>query len=164
MKEYIYTIPSIEDLITINSLLQEVVKNMNMNDCFTWDSDYPTSEIITEDINSGNARCLKHQSVIIGYIARVTYDKETYREFDCEHSLSFARLMIKPSYQQNGFAQIIVEHFLTEFSEEKYTNIDILVDCENLAACKLYEKMGFRNVGETLCPWGAMLRYQLELS
>lgn len=163
MKEYIYTSPTINEINDLKTLIKEVVSDMNTKGYFAWDVEYPNEEIMIDDIKEGNARCIKHQGIIIGYLAKVVFDKDEYLEFDKENYLSFGRLMVKPAYQHQGIASYLIEQFLIEFNKGQYTALDILVDANNVPAIKLYESRGLKNLGKTICPWGEMLRYQLEL-
>jgi ribosomal-protein-alanine N-acetyltransferase len=54
---------------------------------------------------------------------------------------------VHPDFQGHGFGRIIVEHVLAQARAGKASTIFLEVRPSNVAACKLYDKLGFNEVG-----------------
>jgi ribosomal-protein-alanine N-acetyltransferase len=54
---------------------------------------------------------------------------------------------VHPDYQGHGFGRILVEHLLERAREGKASTIFLEVRPSNEAACELYDKLGFNEVG-----------------
>ena len=54
---------------------------------------------------------------------------------------------VRPDFQGHGFGRIIVEHVLAQARAGKASTIFLEVRPSNVAACELYDKLGFNEVG-----------------
>jgi ribosomal-protein-alanine N-acetyltransferase len=54
---------------------------------------------------------------------------------------------INPEYQGNGFGRILVEHMLGRARNRQAVRVFLEVRPSNLVACKLYEDLGFNEIG-----------------
>jgi len=54
---------------------------------------------------------------------------------------------VHPDFQGHGFGRIIVEHVLAQARAGKASTIFLEVRPSNVAACELYDKLGFNEVG-----------------
>jgi len=54
---------------------------------------------------------------------------------------------VHPDFQGHGFGRIIVEHVLARARAGEASTIFLEVRPSNVAACKLYDKLGFNEVG-----------------
>ena len=54
---------------------------------------------------------------------------------------------VHPDFQGHGFGRILVEHVLARARAGKASTIFLEVRPSNLAACELYDKLGFNEVG-----------------
>ncbi|MGV0033573.1 MAG: ribosomal protein S18-alanine N-acetyltransferase [Candidatus Azotimanducaceae bacterium WSBS_2022_MAG_OTU7] len=54
---------------------------------------------------------------------------------------------VHPDYQGHGFGRALVEHLLERARAEKAATIFLEVRPSNTAACKLYDKLGFNEIG-----------------
>jgi ribosomal-protein-alanine N-acetyltransferase len=54
---------------------------------------------------------------------------------------------VNPDYQGNGFGRILVEHLLERARAGEASSIFLEVRPSNVAACELYDKLGFNEVG-----------------
>ncbi len=54
---------------------------------------------------------------------------------------------VHPDYQGHGFGRILVEHLLKRARAGKASKIFLEVRPSNVAACELYDKLGFNEVG-----------------
>lgn len=57
-------------------------------------------------------------------------------------------IAVKKEFQQKGYGNILMEKLLSEMEEENLTFLTLEVRESNLKARKLYEKFGFKIVGE----------------
>jgi ribosomal-protein-alanine N-acetyltransferase len=54
---------------------------------------------------------------------------------------------VHPDFQGHGFGRILVEHVLERARAGKASTIFLEVRPSNVAACELYDKLGFNEVG-----------------
>lgn len=117
----------------------------------TWDEDYPTIEFVRGDIERG---CL-FKAVVNGKIAGAAYcgDYEEMEPIPCFGGIGrlaeFGRVGVRREFQRMGIAETMLEFMKKSAAKRGYDRIALLVGRKNSAAMALYEKIGFRRVGES---------------
>lgn len=117
----------------------------------TWDDHYPTIEFVKRDIENGD----QFKAVVDGKIAGAAYcgDYEERRLLEgfngVEKLGEFGRVGVRREYHRTGVARTMLEFLKKNAKERGYTGIALLVGRKNTAAMRLYEKIGFKNVGES---------------
>lgn len=117
----------------------------------TWDDHYPTIEFVRRDIENGNM----FKAVVDGRIAGSAYcgDYEERRVLDCfdgfEKLGEFGRVGVRKEFHRMGVARALLEYLKNNAKQRGYDAIALLVGRKNLGAMALYEKLGFKNVGES---------------
>lgn len=60
-----------------------------------------------------------------------------------------ARLAVDPSYQQMGMATVLIKDLMEDFLDRGIVEITVNTQSNNKASLDLYQKFGFKRVGET---------------
>lgn len=66
---------------------------------------------------------------------------------DTVDRLEITNIVVKKSYRKNGIGTILLKEFIKIAKEKGKNEISLEVNSSNLAAIKLYEKNGFKNIG-----------------
>lgn len=107
-----------------------------------WTNEYPGYKEIVSDIDNGNLFVLERNGEIIGSITIIMYSDIWLAKF--------YRIAIHPSIQGQGLGRLIVQ-WAIEFTKEVMcvvSRIQLSVWEENVAAQKMYESIGFKNIGK----------------
>lgn len=117
----------------------------------TWDDEYPTLEFVRGDIERNSLYKLTENGKIIAaaYLGEFE-EKERPECFDksIKRLGEFSRVGVRRDYQRNGYAENLLRFLLEEAVDLRYDGLALLVGTENFGAAALYEKIGFRRVGE----------------
>lgn len=141
-----YCFASEKDIDTCNNLKKEVIARLNSLNLPLWNEEYPSDELIKEDIESGRGRIiLNDEDEIIAY-ASVASTIEEFNEGVFLHSnlLAISRLMVKTGYENQGIATYFIKQIIDEAKTKGYKGIGIMVHPINKRAIKLYKKLGFK--------------------
>ena len=141
-----YCFASEKDIYTCNSLKKEVIARLNSLNLPLWNEEYPSDELIKEDIESGRGRIiLNDEDEIIAY-ASVASTIEEFNEEVFLHSnlLAISRLMVKTGCENQGVATYFIKQIIDEAKTKGYKGIGIMVHPINERAIKLYKKLGFK--------------------
>lgn len=100
---------------------------------------HPWTEGIFKDCLGNDQECwlLIYSDTIVGHGILSVAAGESHLLNVCVH----------PDFQGHGFGRILVEHLLKRARAEKASTIFLEVRPSNVAACKLYDKLGFNEVG-----------------
>ncbi len=134
--------------------------------CF-WSEDYPSMETIEDDLSRNALFVMKDENG--GIIAAISIEKdEAVDALACwSPSLrpggEYARLAVKPAYQNQGLARQMVSHVLDKLKEEGFKSAHILVNTDNVPAIRTYAHFGFRVAGECEMYDQHFLCYEKEL-
>lgn len=117
----------------------------------TWDDEYPTLEFVRGDIKRDSLYKLTENGVIIA-AAYLGEFEERERPECYDKSIKnlgeFSRVGVRSEYHRKGYAERLLRFLLEEAVNLNYDGLALLVGTENLGAAALYEKIGFRRVGE----------------
>ena len=129
------------DIEQCQKLKKEVIARLDKSGLHIWDEEYPSDELIKEDILFSNARVIKEKDEIIAYACFDEAVKEFGENVFKEDNLySFSRLMVKSGFTGKHVATFLINSMLKEMKE--------------LGAIKMYERLGF-NLEETkIYPYG----------
>jgi ribosomal-protein-alanine N-acetyltransferase len=100
---------------------------------------HPWTEGIFKDCLSNDQECwlLMYSNVNVGHGILSVAAGESHLLNVCVH----------PDYHGNGFGRTLVEHLLERARAREASTIFLEVRPSNVAACELYEKLGFNEVG-----------------
>lgn len=111
------------------------VRNIEKS-CFSipWSERSIESQIFTD---GSIFACIIENGEIAGYICGQTVADE------CE----LYRIAVLSSHRKKGYANMLMEYFISECKNKTINNIFLEVRSSNTPARSLYEKFGFRNLG-----------------
>lgn len=132
-------------------LYKVVVKDMNVNGLYNWNEKYPNEEIVKKDVNN---KCLyvgEEEGTLVAIAAIDEKIDESYKSVHWHEKISFFsfhRIAVHPSFNGRGYAKKMIS-FAEELGKKKgYKSIRIDTYSKNTKAIKLYESLGYENVGD----------------
>lgn len=143
------------DIEQCQKLKKEVIVRLDKSGLHIWDEEYPSDELIKEDILFSNARVIKENNEIIAYACFDEVVKEFGENVFKEDNLySFSRLMVKSGFTGKHVATFLINSMLKEMKDLGADGCGVLVHPINKVAIKMYERLGF-NLEETkIYPYG----------
>lgn len=150
------------DIEQCQKLKKEVIARLDKSGLHIWDEEYPSDELIKEDILFSNARVIKEKDEIIAYACFDEAVKEFGENVFKEDNLySFSRLMVKSGFTGKHVATFLINSMLKEMKDLGADGCGVLVHPINKVAIKMYERLGF-NLEETkIYPYGEFHNFVL---
>lgn len=134
----------------------------------TWHEDYPTLEIAQSDISSGSLYLLEDASERILAVASAVEeaDLEAFECWDKQVSnwYDLSRVGVCQSAQGRGLAQALISSIIVDLRKIEGVGLRLLVSKDNEAAIALYQKLGFKHVGQCFAYGADWNCYELILS
>lgn len=144
-----------DDLQSILELFSRAVEHLRARGIDQWDEHYPTSEIIENDINSGNMCVLCEDETIVSAIVINEHQEEEYEQGQWKDDSKPAvihRLCVDPKAQSKGIGRRMMDYAERLINEKDYTSIRLDVFSQNPRAYQLYKNLGYLHTGEaTFC-------------
>lgn len=136
-----------EDLSVINHLLKQTKKRLNSQNLDYWNEEYPTCEMIEDDIEKKMAYVAVFEDEIAAYGAlQEDYANRT-------EVVVMSRIMVSPKFRRRGLAKDIIL-CLEEYAKSLgYRQAMLWVDVINRRILPLYRKLGYTNKGLVHEPW-----------
>lgn len=117
-----------------------------------WNEYYPNEETIDFDLSRNALYVMKNDADEI--IAAISIDKDDEVDaLDCwdkslDPSAEFSRLCVRNDMQNKGIARQMISFIFDILKKEGKKGVHILVKTGHETAMALYEKVGFKKVGE----------------
>lgn len=149
--EISYRVASIDDIDDIIQLVENAIKQMELENIHQWDSVYPTIEDFSNDIRKNELYIgIINKRIAVVYTLNKECDEQyqngewqyTGDSFNVVH-----RLCVSPDFQNKGIAHTTLLHIESELSFLGIKAIRLDVFCENPYALKLYSNNGYHKVG-----------------
>ena len=160
----ILQLAELEDLDTVNSMLQDVINNMIGNNIFQWDEIYPNRNILNDDIIKKQLyKIMLNNEIISIFVLNNEYENEYLNgkwEYNGNNFMVLHRLFINIKYQDKGFGTKIMLYIENYLKNKDITSIRLDTFSKNAIALKLYNKLGYKKVGEV--NWKKGLFYLFE--
>lgn len=123
---------------------------------FQWTNNYPTRDIIENDLRQGVLHLLKEGSEIIGAINLSEEQEKEYQSIQWKFTrgkiLVIHRLVICPQHQRQGYASKLMD-FAEDFAREKdYSSIRLDAYSDNQGVLGFYKKREYFIRGEVYFP------------
>ena len=118
----------------------------------TWNEEYPTKEIIKNDILRGDSFVIVNEknNEVIAAIS-IDDDKLVEKQECWSNELKpageLARLVIAERYRGNGLTGKLIKGAIEKLKERKYKAVHYLVSPQNFNALRAYKKMEFNECG-----------------
>ena len=141
---------SIAEEDTIYSLYSKVKEKGRKDGTSDWDEDYPNSEILHEDLVNDRVFVLVIDNKIISSISIYENEIEEVQVLDWTKvkACFLVRLCVSPDYQGKRIGEKMMKN-ISEYARQKgFKATQHLAAEVNIAANRLYKRMGYRNVGK----------------
>ena len=139
------------DIDEICALVKSAISNMDRNDIFQWDENYPAREDFLSDIKSGNLYAGKIGEKIAVVFALNKCQDEAYKSanwtYNGEDFCVLHRLCVNPEFQNQGIAKTTLKYIEEKLKNSGTKSIQLDVFTQNPFALRLYEKAGFHQTG-----------------
>ena len=144
------------DLDEIMDIIEKTIEDMNEAKNFQWSSDYPTRDILADDIKNEYLFILEEKSGSIGGMICVNFDEPPeYSGLDWSYkkrAVILHRLVVNSAAKGRGIGTRLMQ-----FAEEKaaqmgsdYIKSDTYSTNKQMNA--LFKKLGYKYVGDTRFP------------
>ncbi len=141
----------LKHLAGILYLYRLCVKDMNESGLFNWNTAYPSGKI-QSDIEKGNFYIWLENEIIVSAVSLDKEQPEGYEEQDWQHKdipfLVVHRLAVLPGLQNKGIGEKVMKDVIRVAREKSCQVIRLDAFTGNPGAVKLYEKLGYSDVGE----------------
>ncbi|MCR4649478.1 MAG: GNAT family N-acetyltransferase [Lachnospiraceae bacterium] len=131
-----------------------------------WSEEYPSNETIDFDLSRDALYVYKADNKIYGAMS-IEEDEDVnnlpYWNKDLQPESEFARICVLPDSQHKGIGRIMLAFLHEELRRRGYRGIHILVNKLNTKALHLYDRFGYKNVGECFMYDQDFFCYELEL-
>jgi ribosomal protein S18 acetylase RimI-like enzyme len=138
------------DLIEILFLLRVCTLDMNARGMKHWNSSYPGSDIIRNDLNNGAIFVIKDKGVCKGMVTLKEHEPEDYKELSFDNKkhkpLYLQNMAVHPRWQGMGIATQLVKFAQDYAMQNGYDCIRLDVFKPSERARQLYEKQSFREI------------------
>ena len=139
---------NINDLDDVLEMLKLCKKDMAERGLHIWNDNYPTEDIIKDDLNSGNSVVYDNDGVVVAFLV-FHKDEDNENEalyHDHKNPVLIQRVMSHPSYRRMGHAEAILR-FVENLG---YSSIRLLTRDVNIYSVNLYKKLDYKVVSTRL--------------
>ena len=155
---------NMKDIDTVLEIFKRAIAGMVAKGIFQWDSLYPDEEILNEDIEKSQMFLGEIDGKIASvFVLNQECDEEyKYGNWNLKHS-SYAvihRLCVNPFFQNIGIGAKTMNIIEKMVKQDHIETIRLDAFSLNPYALKLYQKLGYINVGEVT--WRKGLFYLFE--
>lgn len=145
-------------------LKKEVIKRLNNEGLSIWNEEYPSDQLLEEDIFADRGRVIIIDKEIVAYATLSPileeFDENTFNDssFYC-----FSRLMVKTGFTNQHIATFLISSMLEEIKAKGIKGCGIMVHPINEKAIKMYQKLGFKFENRREYPYGDFITYSISL-
>ena len=143
----------LEDITTIMEIVALTIKIMHSEGNFQWDNTYPTQEMLEQDIKYGNLYVYCGEYGVLGFICIDYNIPSEYKSLDrstLKKTSAFHRMAVNPGNRRMGIASKLIEKAELVANERGSRLITADTFSKNIKMNNLFEKSGYRFVGEII--------------
>jgi ribosomal protein S18 acetylase RimI-like enzyme len=138
----------LEDIV---SMYRKATRGLNRQGIEQWNEEYPTTEQLRKDIESGNMHLLMENGKIAASVVLDEQEDPEYKRIDWADDegrwLVVHRLCVHPDWQGRGLSKRMIRE-IERFAKEKgYTSIRLDTMLKNEKAVNLYDSQGYERRG-----------------
>lgn len=155
------------DLDIVTDIFMKSIDAMNRNHIFQWDEIYPAKIDLEKDILEGQMYVGGMDNIIVSAVTTNHDFDEQYSNgnwnYELENFIVIHRLCVSPAYQNKKIGKdtmLMLEEMLRQANIHT-TRLDAF--SMNPYALKLYESLGYHNVGEVNFRKGLFYLYEKRL-
>ena len=136
-------------------IIMKIYKDVINSTFTTWDEDYPSKQLVQEDIEKKTLYVLKNEDdiVAISFLGPNENENEKWK-YKLQNPLGIARICVAPNYQGQGFGKLMLEYLIKLTKEKKADGLHFHVAILNKIAIKMYLSCGFENCGRGQSNYG----------
>lgn len=154
----------VKDLKVIMNIYKNAIEAMENTGIHQWDSIYPNEEIIIKDILNKQMYLYEIDNQIASvFVLNQVYENE-YNDGDWQYKESsfyiVHRLCVNPLFQGNGIGRMTMQLIEKRLQKNGIDTIRLDAFSLNPIALKMYEKLGYKRVGEV--KWRKGIFYLFE--
>jgi ribosomal protein S18 acetylase RimI-like enzyme len=150
----------------VMEIIRDAVQDMEAHGIHQWDEIYPGRTVFSADIAAGNLYGLWLDGSLAGIVVLNEDQSSEYQAVvwqDNGHPLVIHRLCIKPAFQGQGLARMLVM-FAEEFARRhRFTSIRLDAFQQNPDALKLYDSLRYQRRGLVIFRRGPFFCYEKVL-
>lgn len=159
---------AIEDLHCITDIFKRAIGEMDVNGIPQWDEIYPNEEIIRDDIRIGQMYAvLQNGDIVSVFVLNQECDKEyldaKWRYPNASYQV-IHRLCVNPTYQNKGIGRETMLSIEGLLRRDGIDTIRLDAFSKNPFALRMYERLGFKKVGEANWRKGLFYLYEKKIS
>ena len=138
-----------DDEKTISALYEAVKTKGREDGTSDWDDDYPNEAILREDLENGRLFVMSERDETIAAISIFEDDEPDVQSLDWAHvkACFLVRLCVSPKHQGRGFGEIMMRETSAYAKSRGFEATHHLAAVSNVAANRLYRRMGYRDLG-----------------
>lgn len=142
------TLADIPRILQIKNL---AISHMYQNQIFQWNENYPSEEILKQDIGSNELYVIEEQGAVVGFACINTDQSPEYKSLTwttSQKAYVVHRLAIDPTCTGKGYATLLMEfaEILAKSKDTFAMRIDTF--SKNTFAQQLFLKLGYTYIGE----------------
>ncbi len=146
----------LSDVETLHSLTRECAQYLIKQGIFQWNENYPSKEVLQNDIEQEQIWKLVVENEIAGIIVLTEIEDVEYKNVKWlttnQCNLYVHRLAVHPKFQKKGYAQKLM-NFAEEFAQQNgYTSIRLDTFSQNIRNQRFYERRGYEKLERIYFP------------
>lgn len=155
------------DLEEVFTLYQTAIRRLDEQGIFQWDKHYPSRAVLQEDIARGEMEIARIEGKIaVAFSLSERCDEEyaqcSWHYPDARHCV-LHRLCVHPEAQGHGVGSEAIAYIERALLQRGYESIRLDAFSPNAGSLRLYEKCGYKRVGEVLFRKGLFYFYEKRL-
>lgn len=160
-----FRIAAIDEIFYINSMFDSAKAKGRVDGTSDWDENYPSTEIIEDDIKNKALYVLEDGGRIIASISLLEEEPESVKdlEWEKERSCFLVRLCVAPGYQGKGIGEQVMKRISLVAKKKGFKATHHLAAEVNKAANRLYKRMGYKDLGSIHIYDTGFIAYQMIL-
>lgn len=140
----------------IFSILHNCKNDLDKQGIFQWTDDYPTLEIVENDIKKGHLYCAVIENLCVGVISLSDEQEPEYSAITwndtADKVLVIHRLAVDPAYQGQGIAKDLMDFAELYGLHNNYSSVRLDAFSANKRVLKFYVNRGYQKRGEVFFP------------
>jgi len=127
------------------------VHEMNERGLFNWNTAYPSTSEVKEDIRKKTLFIYQYKYTSIGVVCLNAHEPEEYMKLHWKYpgpSLFVHRLAVHPGWRNMRIAEKMMNFALQYAKENNFKSIRLDAITKNPQAIRLYEKCGYEKTGD----------------
>jgi ribosomal protein S18 acetylase RimI-like enzyme len=146
----------IEDFDNVLKLVSDIIKDMEIKGNPQWDENYPTKEILENDIKNGSLFVMVENVRFIALCALTENEEPQYLGINWmdknSKALEIHRIAVHPNWQKRGIARKLLDFAEDHTQKNGYSSMRLDTYCKNSRMIKILEKRGYNRTGEIFFP------------